>query len=183
LQSVLRAIGRAGSEIATQSVVPTFADIAFASINSDMQVPASTPYFVVWSSVAELAAALADDRMALPAINSIDALIAALAAAPVVSARRRPLAAQLAVAAARNMRKGRKSRSFIAPKPSVLRAKPIAKSTLKKRAPKRRHVWLSAQVRVIRPIATNVVSLARTVRSPARPSAQKTSTRMLRLAA
>ena len=116
---------------------------------------------------------------------------------PVQAALRRPLAGQLAVTAARNVRKGRKpaaNRSRTASKSAsvqprratVIKAKPVTKVAQKKRAPKRRHVWLSTQSRVIRTVAhSNVVpihSAGRHGRSSARPASQKSAPR-LRLAA
>ena len=112
----------------------------------------------------------------------------------------RPLAAQLAVTAARNVRKGRKpagrakrsgiltgkTKATARRTASVIKAKPVLIVAQKKRAPKRRHVWLGTQVRVIRPVTLNVVSIqsgGRTLRPVARPAAQKTTGRQLRLAA
>ena len=107
----------------------------------------------------------------------------------------RPLAAQLAVTAAHNVRKGRKAarprqprRAAHGPrKTTVKKAKPVRKVAQKKRAPKRRHVWLSTQTRVVRPVAGNVVHLHPANRTPrpgsGRSGMQKSNGRPLRIAA
>lgn len=87
------------------------------------------------------------------------------------SERGRPLAAQLAITAARNVPKGRKP-SALARRPalkpslavsgprraSALRAKPVLVD-VRKKSLKRRHVWLSNQSRVIRTITSNVIQM------------------------
>lgn len=100
----------------------------------------------------------------------------------------RPLACQLAYTASRNVPKGRKARPVplaVSSGKRALRstkAKPIVRDTVKK-APKRRHVWLCNQVRVIRPASLNVVPLnAARVRTIQKPGSQKT-VRLLKIAA
>ena len=105
----------------------------------------------------------------------------------------------MAATAARYVVKGRKSATSVKPvtssKPAQkamlprratsIKAKPVL-NVLKKKAPKRRHVWLSTQVRVIRPVHTNVVSMdhaPRTPRPAARTTALKLAGRAQRLAA
>ncbi len=107
----------------------------------------------------------------------------------------RPLAAQLAVTAAFNVPAGRKRGACTAltrkgrvtggPQRAqqTLKAKPVTKVAAKKKAPKRRHVWLSAQSRVIRPVTSNVVTLARIPRISARTQPNKAPVRLVRLAA
>ena len=113
------------------------------------------------------------------------------------AANARPLAAQMAVTARRNVPKGRKSATSVkivsSSKPTALaklprrataiKAKPVVLA-IKKKAPKRRHVWLSTQSRVIRTVTANVVQMAapRTQRQTARLSA-KTAAWHLKLAA
>jgi hypothetical protein len=165
--------------VATQPVAPTFADLAFAEVCllADGEVQFA-PSITIFCSVGDLAAALTaplSSAMEPPA-----------PAARVPTSQRtfaRPLAIQLAVTAARNVPKGQKSRSFVAQSTRAQKTKPAAKTTIKKRAPKRRHVWLSNQSRVIRPVASNVVPLARQTRITAKPAAQKSPVRALRLAA
>lgn len=101
---------------------------------------------------------------------------------------RRPLAAQLAVTAARNVAKGRtparsqkkpvRSTGALPKRASLKKPKPVIIAVTAKRAPKRRHVWLSTRVRVITAPASNVVTM-----TAARPMAAKGSNRALRLAA
>ena len=105
----------------------------------------------------------------------------------------RPLAAQLAFTAARNVPRGRNPavsvrkpalKSSSAPRrATVIKAKPVLQ-VIKKKAPKRRHVWLSNQSRVIRTVSSNVVQMHaprthRTVRS----GVIKSSIRQFKLAA
>lgn len=123
----------------------------------------------------------------MPAIDV--APVAAPASAPVRrAAMPHPLALQLAYTASRNVPKGRKAHPAPLPAsagkramPSI-KAKPVVKNTVKK-APKRRHVWLCNQARVIRPASVNVVPLnAARIRSIQKPGSQKT-VRLLKLAA
>ncbi len=100
----------------------------------------------------------------------------------------RPLALQLAYTASRNVPKGRKAHPAPLPVSSgkrtmpSIKARPVVQNTVKK-APKRRHVWLCNQARVIRPIGANVVALnAPRVRSIQKPGAPRTA-RLLKLAA
>lgn len=111
----------------------------------------------------------------------------------------RPLASQMAYTASRNVPKGRKparpnSRNAHQPlvstlpsqRVSVIKAKPVLEVVAKKKSPKRRHVWLSTQSRVIRPVAgNNLVDLGlhRAHRAATRPTAQRTNMRLLKLAA
>ncbi len=104
----------------------------------------------------------------------------------------RPLAVQLAVTARRNVRKGKAARSGVAkpvsikaarPVASTRKPKPVTKIVGKKRAPKRRHVWLSTQSRVIRPVASNIVALNRTGRTAGPAKTNTANIRPLRLAA
>ena len=114
-------------------------------------------------------------------------------------AQARPLAHQMAYTASRNVPKGRKPAGATKPvtssKPSLksklphrataIKAKPIT-VVLKKKAPKRRHVWLSTQARVIKPVSGNVVTLQtfnRTARQTTRPSALTTVFRPFKFAA
>ena len=115
-----------------------------------------------------------------------------------VPAFARPLASQLAFTASRNVPKGRKpaqsgkksataktGRAAALPRrASVIKAKPVVIIATKKKAPKRRHVWLSSVSRVIRPVSNNVVPITtqRTARNVTRPATQRT-TRQLKLAA
>lgn len=109
----------------------------------------------------------------------------------------RPLASQMAFTASRMVPKGRRSagsgKKVPAPvlssafprKASVIKAKPVRAVTKVKKAPKRRHVWLSNQSRVIRPITSNIVQLSvpsRNQRAAVKPAAQRT-VRHLKLAA
>jgi hypothetical protein len=169
---------------ATRPVAQTFADLAFAEMNLLADDDAhGAPSIYIFCSVGELAAALTTP---LPNGVSANAMTTPAPAARVPTSKRtteRPLAIQLAVTAARNVRKGQKSRSFVAQSTRTKTSKPAAKTAVKKRAPKRRHVWLSNQSRVIRPIAGNVVSLARQARVTTKPTVQKTPGRLLRLAA
>ncbi len=165
--------------VAIQPVAPTFADLAFAEVcllaNGELQF---APSIYIFCSVSDLAAALTTP------FSSAQENPALAARVPTSQrTRARPLAIQMAVTAARNVPKGQKSRSFVAQSARAQTAKPAAKTAVKKRAPKRRHVWLSNQSRVIRPVAANVISLARQTRITAKPAAQKSPTRMLRLAA
>ena len=108
----------------------------------------------------------------------------------------RPLALQLAVTAARNVRKGRqpfaqqvvgfKSTSPTRKRAHVGKSKVVAVSTRMKSAPRRRHVWLSSQSRVIRPVFANVVqinAISRAPRQSIRNFALKPTARSMRLAA
>ena len=121
-----------------------------------------------------------------------------LSAATMQLSAKRPLAGQLAVTAAQNVAKGRKRRRAVKPtvgqKPTValprrapvLKAKPVMRIAKKKRAQKRRHVWLSTQIRVIRPIQTNVVPSDHAQRGPratGRSMTPKLAGRTQRLAA
>jgi hypothetical protein len=168
--------------VATHPVAPTFADLAFAEMNLLADGEAQlAPSIFIFCSIAELAAALA-----APPASAVCAPAPAAQPARAATSQRttdRPLAVQIAVTAARNVPKGQKSRGAAAPQARAVRAKPVVKSTIKKRAPKRRHVWLSNQSRVIRPVASNVVSLARQTRSTIKLVAQKSPARTLRLAA
>lgn len=141
----------------------------------------------------------------LAAFRAVEQATAAKAAAvrqpPAVAvspSAKRPLAGQLAVTSAQNLPKGRKRRHGCAPivKPqsaaalprraSVIKAMPVLRVAKKKPAPKRRHVWLSTQVRVIRPIVSNVVSLEhanRGLRPGGRQAGPKLAGRAQRLAA
>lgn len=185
LRRCVRAIWQVGGFASTQALpiagaaVPArFADIAFAEISlaDVVGVVHPLPSFE-FASVADLA-------FVLSGATEEAVTLAPVAAVTTTQMRlSRPLAAQLAVTAARNVRKGMKSRGFAAPMPRVLKAKPVVKVAVKKQAPKRRHVWLSTQVRVVRPVANNVIALARHPRNAARPAAQKASARSLRLAA
>ena len=109
----------------------------------------------------------------------------------------RPLASQMAFTASRMVPKGRRSagsgKRSPAPalstafprKASVIKPKPVRAVTKVKKAPKRRHVWLSNQSRVIRPITSNIVQLSvtmRTQRAAAKPATQR-AVRHLKLAA
>ncbi len=155
-----------------------FADVAFAGIElqpASHAVPSGTP--TPFASVAALALILS---------GSLDQPVVADPATDTAARQhgpRRPLAAQLAVTAARNVRKGMKNRGFTVPQSRVQKAKPAARKVVKKQAPKRRHVWLSTQVRVVRPIATNVITLTRPTRSATRVNNLKAPLRPLRLAA
>lgn len=115
--------------------------------------------------------------------------------------QQRALASQLAYTALRNVPKGRKpaaapvragtlksARKAALPRiPSLAKAKPVIELARKKKAPKRRHVWLSTQSRVIRVMScNNVVHLhqaPRTQRTATRSSGQRTVARMHKLAA
>lgn len=113
--------------------------------------------------------------------------------------QQRALPSQLAYTASRNVPKGRKpaaapvraGTSKSAQKAaypriaSLVKAKPVVECARKKKAPKRRHVWLSNQSRVIRVMSSsNVVHLApRTQRTATRSSGQRTVARMQKLAA
>ena len=135
-----------------------------------------------------------------PAALPVPVLAQTLALATMYrSAQARPLAAQMALTAARNVPKARKANSSVkaatSSKPAqsarlpkrvtAIKAKPVV-VVIKKKARKRRHVWLSTQSRVIRPILGNVVQMqadSRTPRQTARPAAQKQTVRLLKLAA
>ena len=119
-------------------------------------------------------------------------------APPLQRSAKRPLAGQLAATAAQNVAKGRKPRHAvkvnIRQKPiaalprraPVLKAKPVLRVAKQKRAQKRRHVWLSTQIRVVRPVQTNVVPLDYAQRGPraaGRSTTPKFAGRTQRLAA
>jgi hypothetical protein len=184
VHSVRHVLGFATVDVTTNTVTPTFADIAFAEIDlaADNSL-AFAPFMTAFPSVADLAAILSGSSPRIASSNNVDASEEHAHKTRANRKPSRPLAAQLAITAARNVRKGRKSRSFIAPRARVLKAKPTAKPVVKKRAPKRRHVWLSNQSRVIRPVTTNVVSMTRPTRVPTRPATPKAPARFLRLAA
>ena len=126
---------------------------------------------------------------------SVEIVHGAANAPLLAAAYQRPLAVQLAVTAHGNVRKGRRParcgdrRTAVqtARKASAIKAKPVTKVATKKRAPKRRHVWLSTQTRVVRPVAGNVVHLhaaGRTQRPGCgRSGGQKSNVRPLRIAA
>lgn len=114
-------------------------------------------------------------------------------------AQARPLAHQMAYTASRNVPKGRKpatlTKAVATSKPSqkakaprratTAKAKPVV-LVVRKKAPKRRHVWLSTQSRVIKPVLGNVVTMQtvnRTPRQTTRPSALTTVVRPLKIAA
>jgi hypothetical protein len=152
-------------------VATSFADIAFADIHiSDDDVAFFSPDIYVYASVAALAALLSEQAPCVAQPSTPDA------ARRPTSKRTtaRPLAIQLAVTAARNVRKGRKALSATPSRARGSKAKPLAKVSVKRRAPKRRHVWLSAQRRVIVPVPTNVIALARQTRITTKASPQKT---------
>jgi hypothetical protein len=111
----------------------------------------------------------------------------------------RPLAHQMAYTASRNVPKGRKpattAKAATSSKPSrkatlphratAIKAKPVT-VVIKKKAAKRRHVWLSTQSRAIKPVLGNVLTMStvnRTPRQSTRPSALTTVVRQLKLAA
>ena len=183
----MRAVGFAPATpavLAPASVPPaasSFADLAYA---------AAMPVAAEFASVHALALALASPLEAEAVAQS-----SATQSRVVISAAQayRPLAAQLAVTAAFNVRKGRKRSACAAltrkgrvvgsAQRPALKAKPIINVAAKKKAPKRRHVWLSTQSRVIRPVTSNVVTLARSPRIAARAQTNKAPVRMLRLAA
>ncbi len=178
VQAVLHTFGFVVSGPAVSTgAAQSFADLAYA---------AAMPITAEFASVHQLALALTP----MPEI----AVVPSVSQVSLVSYR--PLAAQLAVTAAFNVRAGRKRRSLPAiPTQSrsagtsvrqplqAHKAKPVLKVSKKKRAAKRRHVWLSTQTRVVRPVACNVVVMARLPRNIARPSQQKGPARLLRLAA
>lgn len=111
------------------------------------------------------------------------------------SASIRPLASQMAVTAQRNVPRGRKPHSTTKPRNSAksamprvatcIKAKPVVMLAKKKKAPKRRHVWLSTQSRVIRSVTGNVVQFntQRAQRTSARQMICKTPLRPFKLAA
>jgi hypothetical protein len=172
------------TQTVAQASAPTFADLAFAEVYLLAQGALQfAPSIANHSSAGELAAALTTP---LPSAKFAGTAQTPPTAARLQTSQRttaRPLAIQLAVTAARNVPKGQKSRSSVAQSRRPQKAKSAAKITVKKRAPKRRHVWLSNQTRIIRPVAINVVPLARQPRATAKPTAQKSPSRALRLAA
>ena len=104
----------------------------------------------------------------------------------------RPLAAQMAITAARNVPQGRKARgpqkqpiraSASPRRISAIKQKPVVQAS-KKKSLKRRHVWLSNQSRVIRAVSSNVIQLQapRTIRT-VRAGTLKTTVRQFKLAA
>jgi hypothetical protein len=138
-----------------------------------------------WDSVIQLAEALSMPSHAQPT-----RVVSTCAAVPERTARRL-LASQLAVTSRLNVKKGCKP-AKIGQRPkktgerrtaTTSRAKPTIKIILKKRAPKRRHVWLCAQIRVVRTITSNVTPLQHASHSPGRSAANRQNHRSLRLAA
>jgi hypothetical protein len=107
------------------------------------------------------------------------------------SGRVHPIAKQLAVTRRLNVAKGRKpaqkkinrtTRSHRTTA-STMKAKPVVQSRSKKRAPKRRHVWLSNQARIVRQVVNNVTTFQRPSRSNARSVILRNTHRLARLAA
>jgi hypothetical protein len=175
-----------------------WAALGFATPQQPIAATAAAPSFT--QSLDQAVAAIDADAIRLADLTAAlltPATVDTPSEAPTFLARRRtgrPLAGQLAVTARRNVRKGRKARPVglpaIATRParrhaSALRNKPTTKVVAKKRAPKRRHVWLSTQSRVIRPrvfaSGHNVIALNRVNRGSA--TNHKAAPRPLRLAA
>jgi hypothetical protein len=102
-----------------------------------------------------------------------------------------PIAKQLAVTLRMNVAKGRRpARKAASPKAkphrrtaTAIKAKPVVTLRSKKRAPKRRHVWLSNQTRIVRPVVNNVTSFQRPSRSNARSAMLRNAPRLTRIAA
>jgi hypothetical protein len=103
----------------------------------------------------------------------------------------RPLASQIAITNRLNVKKGRKQAkkahktksNCTRRRTTAIRSKLTAKSSQKKRAPKRRHVWLSTQKRVIRPTTSNIMTFQNTGCSVGRCTTSKQNLRAIRLAA
>ena len=130
-----------------------------------------------------------------PAANPLDPVYVAPARKSHTAAVYRPLAGQLAVTASRNAPKARTGKKApVAKRPAsaafprkatAIKAKPVVATTSVKKAPKRRHVWLSNTARVIRPIVATVVAFnapQRGQRTAPRTATQK-PVRHLKLAA